>query len=108
MTVAPLTVETRPLGASGLGPLGALVGVGWGGRTTTVVSHVTTAPTASFAVQVIGVEPTEKTEPDGSQQPVVTGAVPPDAVALKVTVIGPPFGDVAVGAGHEIVSELLP
>jgi hypothetical protein len=59
------------------------------------------------AVQVTRVEPTENSDPDGSQQLVVMGAVPPYAVAPNVTGTDDPFVEVADGEGHVIASGLL-
>jgi len=75
--------------------------------TTTLVLHVAMVPTASRAVQSTFVEPTGKSDPDAGEQLALTGATPPEAVGLNVTVTGEPVDDVAVGTGHRIASGLI-
>jgi hypothetical protein len=54
----------------------------------------------SVAVHVVGVEPTGNSEPDAGEHVALTGAVPPDTAAEKVTTTGWPSVDEATGAGH--------
>ena len=103
----PTTSTTDDVGVGG-GGVGAGVGLlVVAVVTTTVVAHVATVAAASFAVQSTAVEPTGKRDPDAGEQLVLTGVTPPEVVALNVTTTDDPFHDVALGAGHMIVSGLL-
>jgi hypothetical protein len=65
--------------------------------------HTAVADAASVAVQVSGVVPTPKLEPELGEQLVVTGAVPPLVVGSeKLTPTGPPLLELPVGIGHMI------
>jgi hypothetical protein len=54
-------------------------------------------------VQVKGVVPTWKSDPDGGVHVVDTGVTPPTTVGVSVTAIGLPSSDVSTGDGHVIV-----
>ena len=88
----------------GAGGAGAGVGVGAGAtagaNTTTVDVHDAVCLIASVAVQLKGVVPTVKSEPEAGVQPPAIGAVPPLDDGRRVTDIGFPSGDVTTGEGH--------
>jgi hypothetical protein len=90
---------------------GAIVGTGVLPAVTAVTVaaelHDAVSCLASVALQVSGVDPTGKSEPDAGEQVEVTGAVPPETVGENVSGIGPPVEDVPDGAGHEIVGALV-
>jgi hypothetical protein len=68
--------------------------------TTTDVVHDARSCNASTAVQVAGVEPTGKSEPEAGEQDAVTGATPPVTAGENATTTGLPSADAATGAGH--------
>jgi hypothetical protein len=108
----PARPDIVPVMSTAVDVFGVGAGLGVGllvveAMTTTVVEHVAVAPTLSLAEHSTDVEPTGKSEPDAGEQPALTGATPPDVVGLNVTATGEPLNDVAVGAGHMMVSGLL-
>jgi hypothetical protein len=81
------------------GAAGGGVGV-VGANTTTVEEQLALCLVASVAVQVKGVVPTLKSEPDGGVQPTVTGCTPPVDTANRFTETALPSGEVSTGDGH--------
>jgi hypothetical protein len=75
--------------------------------TTTDVLHDAVNCRASIAVHVVGVEPTENSDPDAGEQEALTGAVPPEIAGEKVTATGLPSVDVPTGVGHWIIGGAL-
>jgi hypothetical protein len=71
-----------------------------GGTTITVVSQVATAPSASIAAHVTDVTPMGKRDPDGGEQVVETGAVPPDTVGWSGIATGSPLDVRGIGTGQ--------
>jgi hypothetical protein len=59
--------------------------------TVIVKPHLATWPSLDWAVTLTLVVPTAKANPDTGSVVIVTGAIPPDVVALKFTTTGPPF-----------------
>jgi hypothetical protein len=68
--------------------------------TTTDVVHDARNCSASTAVQVAGVDPTGKSDPDAGEHEAVTGATPPDTAGENVIETGLPSVDDAIGDGH--------
>ena len=73
--------------------------------TVTENAQLTVCESDDRAIAVTNVVPTAKRLPDTGDKLIVTGASPPEAVALYVTGIGDPFDEgTDMFAGHEIVS----
>jgi hypothetical protein len=70
----------------------------------TVNPHAAVLPCASTAVQVTGVAaPAGNGDPDGGEQPTVTGGAPPTALGTwYVTVTGPSFGEVRLMSAGQL------
>jgi len=75
-----------------------------GAHTATTDLHTAVCCRASVALQVKGVYPTTKSEPDAGEQVVEIGCTPPLTVGMSVTDIGLQSNDVKTGDGHAIAT----
>jgi hypothetical protein len=74
--------------------------------TVTVNPQVAVCPSLDRAVTVTGVVPTGKLLPDAGEPLTVTGATPPDVVAVYVTTTADPFEELTVILAGQVTTSV--